>query len=179
MSRRAAILLYALTVAVALLVVAAGARHAAAARARAGGAEAQFSQVKADAARVLALRSRAQTVAAGEQPQQDVFRRVNDTLATAGLSHVRAQSVNPGGDQALDAGGAAPRRVQTVRVVLEPVTLDEVGAFLDRWRRDQALWTVTGIDLTTSRTGAYRATLTASAVYVPATPTTPPASTNL
>ncbi len=164
MTRRAAILVYTLSVAAALLVIAASARQEAAARARAHGAEAQFAQVKADAARVLALRSRSQTVAAGEQPQQDVFRRVNETLAAAGLSHVRVQSVNPGGDQSLDGA----RRVQTVRIVLEPLTLDELGSLLDRWRRDQAPWTVTGVDLA-AQSGAYRATLTASAVYVPNT----------
>jgi len=163
-TRRAAILLFTLSLAAALLVVAAGAQHSAAARARAHGAEARFAQVKADAARVLALRSRSQTVAAGEQPQQDVFRRVNESLAAAGLSHVRVQSINPGGDQSLDGA----RRVQTVRIVLEPLTLDELGALLDRWRRDQALWTVTGVDLN-GKGGAYRATLTASAVYVPTT----------
>ncbi|MFG0243489.1 MAG: hypothetical protein ACF8R9_11955 [Phycisphaerales bacterium JB054] len=164
MTRRAAILLCTLSLAAALLVIAAGARHTAAARARARGAETQFARVKADAARVLALRSRSQTVAAGEQPQQDVFRRVNETLAAAGLSHVRVQSVNPGGDQSLDGA----RRVQTVRIVLEPLTLDELGSLLDRWRRDQAPWTVTGVDLA-AKGAAYRATLTASAVYVPTT----------
>lgn len=162
MSRRAAILLYVLTLAAALLVVAVGAQRLRAAEARAHGAEAQFAQVKSDAERVLALRARVQTVAVGEQPQQDVFRRVNECLVEAGLAHVRVQSVNPGGDQSLDG----TRRVQTVRVVLEPLTLNELGALLERWRRDQALWTVTGVDLAAT-SGAYRATLTASAVYVP------------
>ncbi|MFG0243485.1 MAG: hypothetical protein ACF8R9_11935 [Phycisphaerales bacterium JB054] len=164
MTRRASIFLYTLSLAAALLVIAAGARQEAAARARAHGAEAQFAKVKADASQVLALRSKSQTVAAGEQPQQDVFRRVNETLAAAGLAHVRVQSVNPGGDQSLDGA----RRVQTVRIVLEPLTLDELGALLGRWRRDQAPWTVTGVDLA-AKGGTYRATLTASAVYVPTT----------
>jgi len=161
-TRRASILLHVLTLAAALLAVAAGAGHLAAARTRAQGAEAHLAQVKADAQHVLALRSRVQTVAAGEQPRQDVFRRANETLAACGLSGVRVQSVNPGGDQSLDG----TRRVQTVRIVLEPLTLDELGTLLDRWRSDQAPWTVTGVDLA-AKGAAYRATLTASAVYVP------------
>lgn len=174
MTRRAATLATLVALAAALLVVSIGGMRARAAAARAQAAEETFLRVRLEAERVLALRARAQTVAAGEQPQQDVFRRVNEALAAAGLTEARVQSVNAAGDQALetDPAGGAARRVQTVRVVLEPISLDELGAFLDRWRRDQALWTVTGVDLaaTTGRGsggGTYRATLTASAVYVP------------
>lgn len=173
MSPRAAALLVLLTLAVAVLAMAVGGARVRAGAADARAAEAAFAQVRRDAERVLALRARAQTVAAGELPQQDVFRRINEALAAAGLDQVRVQSVSPAGDRAIGttgAGGVA-RRVQAVRIVLAPITLDQVGTFLDRWRRDQGLWTVTGVDLATESRGdaggSYRATLTASAVYVP------------
>ena len=70
--------------------------------------------------------------------------------------------------------GAPASRVQTVRVVLEPVTLSELGSFLDRWRGEQSLWVVTGVELAATSPGgsdeSYRATLTASAMYVPTKP---------
>lgn len=178
MTRSTATLTLAIALAASLLLGAVGGHRLRAAAGRARAAEAQLAQVRADAGRVLTLRTRAQTVAAGEQPRQDVFRRVNWVLATAGLDRVRAQSVSPGGDQALDgdASGGPARRVQTVRIVLEPISLDELGAFLARWRNDQALWTVTGVDLAAAnaRDGGYRAALTAAAVYVPASPATAP-----
>ncbi len=174
MTARTSVLLMLFTLAVCLLLIAVSTSNLRTAGTAADAAAARFTQVSSDAERVRVLRGRSQTIAAGEQPEQDIFRRVNETLAAAGLARTRVQSVNPAGDRALDtdsAGGAA-RRIQTVRVVLEPITLDELGAFLDRWRQDQALWTITGIDcsIASSRgvsVGSYRAALTASAVYIP------------
>lgn len=172
MTHRSALISVLLAAATALLIVSIGGARLRDAAARVGAAEATIAKVTLDAERTLSLRAQVQTVAAGEQPEQDTFRRVNDALAAAGLSRVRVQSVSPAGDRALDTGsvGGVSRRVQTVRIVVEPIALDELGAFLDRWRHDQALWTITGIDLATvsgrGHAGAYRATLTASAVYI-------------
>ncbi len=168
MTRRAATLWLAAVLAAGLLLIAVGAARLRAAEGRAGSAVAAFELARADGERVLALRSRTQTVAGGVQPQQDVFQRTNQTITAAGLRDAAVWSVTPAGDQALDAGGAGgpARRAQSVRIVLGPVTVDELGAFLDRWRRDQPLWTITAVELASPREGSYQATLTASAVYL-------------
>jgi len=173
MTGRSAVLVVLIASAVAALIVSAGGARVHRSRARASAAVARFHTVKHDAERVLALRRRSQRVSWGEQPQQDTFRRVNETLGAAGLRDVRVQSVSPAGDHSLEGSvraGPSPR-VQTVRIVLEPVGLEQLGSFLEGWRRDQVLWTITGIDLTRVGTrgapGSYRATLAASAVYLP------------
>ncbi|QKK07460.1 MAG: hypothetical protein HND58_04335 [Planctomycetota bacterium] len=97
---------------------------------------------------------------------------MNETLAACGLASTRVESVTPSGDRALSGSdGTSARQVQTFRVVLSPILLDELGSFLDRWRREHRLWTVTGVDLTPAPNrgatdGTFRAALTASAVYV-------------
>lgn len=85
-----------------------------------------------------------------------------------GLRDITVRSVTPAGDRALESGsaGGPARRAQSVRIVLGPVTVDDLGAFLARWRQDQPLWTISAVDLGSPRDGSYQATLTASAVYV-------------
>lgn len=160
------------TLAVCVLALSLSVRALSAATVRADDAKSRLVRVRDDGQRILVLRAQSQTVAAGEQPQQDIYQRVNQTLAATGLTHARVQSVNPAGDQALDTGrdGVPARRVQSARIVIEPLTLDELGSLLDRWRHDQPVWTVTGIDCThatRASTEAYRITLTVSAVYIP------------
>lgn len=168
MSRRAAVLWLGLCLAAGALVVSIGGSRVRAAERHAEGAAAAYGTARADAERVMQLRAQEQTVASGVQPQQDVFRRVNQTVADAGVRGVAVRSVTPAGDRAVDGGsaGAPARRVQSVRIVLGPMTLDELGAFLVRWRRDQALWVVSAIDLGSARDGSYQVTITASAEYV-------------
>lgn len=167
MIRRAATLWLAASLAAALLIVALGTARLRSAERRATDARTAFDLAHADAKRVLALRTRTQTAAAGLQPQQDVFQQANQTLSAAGLRGVAVRSVTPAGDRALDAKAASPpRRAQSVRIVLGPITVDELGAFLTRWRQDQPLWTITAIDLASPRDATYQATLTASAVYI-------------
>lgn len=172
MNSRTAVLVVLVSVGVAMVVVSLSRVRLADAEAAAEAAEASFGQVKAEAERVLELRARAQTVAADVMPQQDVFHRLTASLAELGLPHVRVQSVSPAGDQALEASvGGMSRRIQTVRVVLEPITVDELGSFIQYWRREQALWIMTAIDLAVAGrgepTGSYRATITAAALYLP------------
>jgi hypothetical protein len=168
MTRPAAPLWTAAALAAALLAVALGASHLRAAGARADTAAATLTQVRADAGRVLDLRARVQTIAPAAQPQQDVFRRVNETLAAAGLPQAAVRSVTPAGDRALEHAAAPPRRAQSVRIALGPITPDQLGAFLERWHAEQPLWTITAIDLTAPRQGAYQAAIAASAVYLAA-----------
>lgn len=172
MTPRQSVIVLVLSAALASLVVALTAARTSAAAVSARSAEATLEQVRTQAERVLDLRGRSQTVALGAQPQGDAFQRVNETLAACGLNSTRVESVTPSGDRALSGHDAASaRRVQTFRVVLSPILLDELGAFLDHWRREHRLWTVSGVDMTpvSSRggsDGAFRATLTAAAVYL-------------
>lgn len=172
MTQRAAIWTIACTLVACALALSLSVRALSTAAARADNAEVRLIRVSHDGQRILALRAQSQTVAAGQQPRQDIYQRVNQALAAAGLTQARVQSANPAGDQALDAGqgGGAARRVQSARIVIEPLTLDELGSLLNRWRQDQAVWTITGIDCThaaRASTDAYRITLTVSAVYIP------------
>lgn len=165
MSRRNAIGCIATAGAVVILAMLFGASRLSAAASRARDAEAGFERTRADARRVLMLRAMAQTVAVAAEPPQGVYRRMNESLVARGLSEVRVKSVVPAGDRALDRGAMAARRVQTVRIVLEPMTLLELGAFLDHWRTSQPLWIITEVDLSAPRQGAYRASITVSAVH--------------
>ncbi|MDQ7012448.1 MAG: hypothetical protein Q9O74_00965 [Planctomycetota bacterium] len=182
---RASRITVALSLAFAALLVVVGVGRLTGARQNTERAQQRLQHVRQDAERVLTLRATSQTVAAGEQPSQDVFQRVNRLLSETGLSHVRVQSVTPAGDRALDGreerggrggvgggGGGGGHREQTVRVVLAPITTSELGNLLDRWQRTQTLWNIGSIDLLAARgrsnaIGSYTATLSASAVYVP------------
>jgi len=172
MTPRQSLTVLALTVAAASLTLALGAARTRGAQASADSARSTLEQVRSEAERVLELRGRSQTVAIGAQPQGDAFQLVNETLAACGLASTRVESVTPSGDRALSGSdGTSARRVQTFRVVLSPILLDDLGSFLDRWRREHRLWTVTGVDLTPASNrgaidGTFRATLTASAVYL-------------
>jgi|GEM_PF-1318099 len=172
MTPRHSLIVLVFTAALASLVVTLAAARTRTAAATARSAEATLEQVRTQAERVLELRGRSQTVALGAQPRADAFQRVSETLTASGLTSTRVESVTPSGDRALSGHDpTSARRVQTFRVVLSPILLDELGSFLERWRHEHRLWTVTGVDLTpvSARSptgGAFRATLTASAVYV-------------
>lgn len=172
MTPRQSVIVLVLTLAAASLMLALGTVRANNARSSADSARSTLEQVRSESERVLELRGRSQTVALGAQPQGDAFQRVNQTLAACGLVSTRVESVTPSGDRALSGSDeTSARRVQTFRVVLSPILLDELGSFLDRWRREHRLWTVTGVDLAPASNrgatdGTFRATLTASAVYV-------------
>ena len=172
MTPRQSVVILAVAAAFALLLVTLSVARAGSAAVAARSAEATLERVRAEAERVLVLRGRSQTVALGAQPQADAFQRVNETLAACGLASTRVESVTPSGDRPLPGNDVGMnRRVQTFRVVLSPILPDELGSFLDRWRREHGLWTLTGIDLTPASgrgtpDGTFRATLTASAVYV-------------
>lgn len=173
MTLRQATYCLAMTTVVALLCIVLAAKHTGSTRSAAESAHLTHTQVRADAERVLALRGQSQTVAIGAQPQGDAFQRLNATLAACGLTSTRIESVTPSGDRALPReSGLSARRLQSFRVVLSPIRLDELGTFLDRWRREHHLWVVAGVDLVPvsnrrEQTDArFRATLTASAVYV-------------
>ena len=172
MTPRHSLIVLVFTAALASLVVTLAAARTGTAVAAARSAEATLEQVRTQAERVLELRGRSQTVALGAQPRGDAFQRVSETLTACGLTSTRVESVTPSGDRALSGHDAASaRRVQTFRVVLSPILLDELGSFLERWRHEHRLWTLTGVDLTpvsirNASGGAFRATLTASAVYV-------------
>jgi len=121
-------------------------------------------------ARLVELRGRRQTIAAEAKPEQDLIARVNTTLSASGISTSRMKSLTQESDRAVGPEAEGLRQ-QSVRVVLEPVTTPELGAFLARWREEQPLWTPTRIELNhTGRrddtVGQYTARLLLAATYI-------------
>jgi hypothetical protein len=138
---------------IAALILAAAAPLVAAARLRvaradAFSAEARTYEVAADVQRLLNLRANRTTISAGRKPEQDAFARVEDTIeaidGTARLTNLAMDS-----DAAIsDAPGY---RRQAVSFSLAEMSVPELGRFLDRWRRDQPLWTPIAVSLAHTR----------------------------
>ncbi len=137
---------------------------------RANAAALRLASVREDADEVRHLRAREERIAVSERPSHDVIARVGGSLAEVGLPESRLKSVTPVSDRGA-AGSGSAHRVQSVRIVLEPMTLAELGPLLRIWRREHSLWTTSGVELNTASRGrdpeeAYRVTITVSAVYL-------------
>jgi hypothetical protein len=132
------------------------------------------AEVTSKAARLAALRAQPAVSGFGTRPDQDVIQLVNGVLDRAGLPAGRLRSVQPEPDRAVvdDRDG---RRAATVRLALEPVTVQELGSLLAAWRNGQQVWSVARIDLSAMTgggggagraSGQYRASIIVTATYV-------------
>lgn len=130
------------------------------------------AEVTSKAARLAALRAQPAVSGFGARPDQDVIQLVNGVLDRAGLPAGRLRSVQPEPDRAVidDRDG---RRAATVRLALEPVTVQELGSLLAAWRSGQQVWSVARIDLSAMAgggagrvSGQYRVSITVTATYV-------------
>lgn len=137
-------------------------------------AHATYELTRRDASEVLQLRAAHDRVADRKRPEDHVLAHVNRVLAEAGIPSRSLQGVRPEADIALttsaDAGRTQYRR-QSVNISLQRLTLPEIGAFLLRWREDDAVWTPRRIELTKHRSRTddddrYDATIVISAIYV-------------
>lgn len=151
------------------------------------------TEVTTKTARLSALRAQPAVSGFGARPDQDVIQLANGVLSTAGLPAGRLRTVAPEHDRAI-ADDRDGRRAATVRLVVEPLTVQELGALLASWRSSQQVWSVARIDLIAmSRgesgasgagrsSGQYRASITVTATYIdeaaPPTSPVPPSSTS-
>jgi hypothetical protein len=131
-------------------------------------ARAFHTDVTGKAARLAALRSQPPVSGFGARPGDDVIQLANHVLEAAGLPAARLRGVQPDADRVLpdDRDG---RRAATVRLAVEPVTVQELGALLSAWRSSQQVWSVARIELNAmgrGPAGQYRASLIVSATYV-------------
>lgn len=125
-----------------------------------------------DAEEIIDLRSKQQTINAAQRPPQDVIALVNSTLASVGIPSNRLQNLFPESDSTLASGniGAGPAyKLQSIRLTLEGLSVQEIGAFLSEWRASQQVWTPSRIELNHVRKqdeNCYNVTIVLSAIYI-------------
>ena len=102
---------------------------------------------------ILELRSHHERVALHERPPQDVIAQVNAALAEAGIPNSHFKGLNPESEGAVEpstagaAGTGVGYRKQSLRLMLEDISMPELGGFLSQWRKTQQVWIVTRIEL--------------------------------
>ncbi|MDP1661042.1 MAG: hypothetical protein Q8L55_03925 [Phycisphaerales bacterium] len=146
-------------------------------------AYAEHAEVAAKSARIATLRALPPVSGYGSRPAEDVIQLANRTLEAATLPAARLRSVQSEMDRAIQDDREG-RRLTTARLSLEPLTVQELGAFLGAWRSRQQVWSVARIELSAitpardggnNRTqGQYRASVTVSASYVDDAPSSGP-----
>jgi len=157
------------------------------AQSRLEAARISHAQALLDVQEINDLRSRHQVVNAAQRPPQDVIAQVNTVLAEVGIPANRLKSLTPESDSAVNPssasstpGGVQYKR-QLLRLTLENLSVQEIGAFLAQWKISQQVWTPIRIELTHVRKqndNRYDATILLSAIYVasPPPPTAAPAA---
>lgn len=126
---------------------------------------------RSQAQEVIDLHARAATIVVREKPEDHVLGLVNRVLADVGLPPRSLQSLRPEGDTMLPGSGRETElRRQTVALNLTDLRLPEFGAFLQRWRESQSIWTPGRIELTKRRASdpgndRYDVTMSMSANY--------------
>jgi hypothetical protein len=113
--------------------------------------------------------------AARKRPESGLAARLGDTLAACGLPPSALSAVSPQPEVTLSGPDQRDRlNRQRAGFTLAPVTLPQLGAFLEAWRAREPYWTVASIDLApdTSDKAApgrdlpLRATIALDAVYL-------------
>jgi hypothetical protein len=142
----------------------------------------RHARAELEAAELLDLRARGEGDSLGERPAQDTLARLNAALQAAGLSPSRLKDLSRESDGPLPGAEDATRRLQTMRVTLEPIRPAELVAFLGHWRSPRQPWIVTRLELThggppDDQDDRYAARLTIAAAY--RTQTTPGARSSL
>jgi histone deacetylase complex regulatory component SIN3 len=184
------IILVLLILATGLLPVTISLRRLAAARESLASAQALLLQTAREAQEIVDLRSQTQTFESRQRPAQDVIAQVNLVLAEAGIPSQHFESLTPEAEAATSATSAsAGARLfrQSVRLVLEDLTPEQIGLFLLQWRTSQPIWPVSRIELVHNRSrgtkddraaNQYDATVLLTALYVGDAPQAPSASTS-
>jgi len=137
-------------------------------------AERLHQAIAADVGEVTRLEASRETVSLQERPPQDVIALVNAVLAEVGLRELHLKRLTAESDAALprQAGDSGPEfRRQSVRLVLQGMTMPELGQFLARWRTQHPVWTPARLELAHPqgrrvRDGEYEVTIVLSAAYV-------------
>ena len=116
------------------------------------------------------------------RPAAGLAPRITATLARGGSSASCLASFMP--DAQVVSAEVAGLKRQRAGLTLASLTLPQLGAFLDEWRRAEPAWTVTAIDVSPSGSAAatpggdlpLRITMTIETVFAEADPPVPPPS---
>lgn len=126
------------------------ARHGSAARALRS-ADQRLQSVHADAQELLRLRASSPSTAEELPPDDSLMSHVRASLARADLPDTRLSQLSRPPDKPLRSAGNGAEGVSLVTrtevIVLEPITLPELGGWLSEWRVSQPEWIPTQIDL--------------------------------
>lgn len=143
--------------------------------------DSQLRTISEHARELIALREATEIAIDRPRPAQDLLATVNDTLRSIDLSTNRDSRIELDSDHAIDRGlenDGIEYRQQVVDVRLDRMTVAEIGAFLNQWRRTQPLWTPIELSLLHSQSNTerdgnqdsrherYDLLLTVAAVYI-------------
>jgi hypothetical protein len=109
----------------------------------------QLSLVSADAREVAAIHAAAPPESRRHKPPAGLATHVADVISRSGLTQSTLQNLSPETESGLGATGL---RKETAKLTLEPLTLAELGRFLQEWRAAEPIWTVASIDITPTPT---------------------------
>lgn len=133
-------------------------------------AEADAAAINRLAISVTQLRLSLPTTGLGERPDEDVMQIAQRAARDSALPASVVREVTPLGERISTADSSLT--IQSTRLVVEPVTLQELGTFLRVCFAIQRVWSVQRLDLSAvstggapARLGEYRAVLSLSAEY--------------
>lgn len=137
---------------------------------RAVAAEKQAAEASRLVKSVSQLRSTLPTTGQSERPDEDVMQIAQRAARDSALTPTVVREVTPLGERASTTDSSLTN--QSARLVVEPISLQELGTFLRIWVSSQRVWSVQRLDLSAintagsqGRTGDYRAVLSLSAEY--------------
>jgi hypothetical protein len=139
---------------IALFLLAAGAlgvcgAHYLDARSRAGAEALALKTVSGESSELARLRASAPAWALRGRPASGLAPRVSAALSACGLPATAMASLSPEAESAVGGGGTGDVTARRTRAVmtLAPVTLPQLGNFLEAWRSREPEWGVASIDL--------------------------------
>lgn len=136
----------------------------------------QLATVAQQAQEVLDLRAKRPTTGMGPKPGDDLTKLITGILKDAGIPSERLRSVSPDTETRLAPDPLWPgvsRRRQSARVTIEPLTPQDLGVLVLKWRSSQSVWSVSGMELAKISGGgvspedrSYRGHFSLTATYV-------------
>ena len=73
--------------------------------------------------------------------------RVSDALAASNIPPARLIALSPESDVTLSGAGAVQTKRRRATLTLAPISLPELGRFVDRWAQREPGWTIAALDL--------------------------------
>lgn len=138
-------------------------------------ASAQIASVQRDADTIRTLRAQDESISLRARPEDDLIPIVHEALGRAGLSVDRLADLRNDADVALPGSEGGPSyRQQSIAFTLRGMSPGDLGAFLNAWRTEQRIWTLSRLTVTAPRdrgarsddAGRFDIALTVSSLYL-------------